>query len=72
MKTLKIQGKEFRYEKDVDRAWGDDVYTYSLYDENGNRIAFEISTFRGVREIAKAYLTGNKEELFLAKLDNCY
>lgn len=72
MKTLKIQGKKFQYEKDVDRAWGDDVYTYSLYDEKGNRIAFEISTFRGVREIAKAYLTGNKEELFLAKLDNCY
>ena len=70
MKTLKIKGKMFRYNKDLDRAWG--VYTYSLYDENGNRIAFEISTFKGVREIAKAYLTGNEEELFLAELDNCY
>lgn len=70
MKTFKIQGKKFRYEKDFDRAW--EVYTYSLYDEKGNRIAFEISTFRGVREIAKAFLTGNEKELFLAKLDNCY
>lgn len=72
MKTLKVKGKTFRYEKDIDRAWGNDVYTYSLYDENGNLIVFEISTFRGVREIAKAYLTGDEEKLNLPILDNCY
>ena len=71
MKTLKIRGKTFRYEQEFDSAW-EGVYTYSLYDEKGHYIASEITTFKGVLEIAKAYLTGDEENLNLTILYNCY
>ena len=71
MKTLKIKSETFLYEKVADSEYKD-IYTYSLYDINGDLIAFEIGTFKGVREIAKAFLTGNREELDLAILGNCY
>lgn len=57
MKKLKIKGRVFLYEKDVD---GDDPtnYTYSLYKEDGSYIASAILNFQGVREIAKAHIEG--------------
>ena len=60
MKTCKIKNEKFIYEKDVD---GEDSnnYTYELYDAEGKYIASAIINFQGVREIAKAYLTGGKE-----------
>lgn len=60
MKTVIIKNKKFYYEKDID---GEDPsnYTYELYDAEGRYIASAIINFQGMREIAKAYLTGGKE-----------
>ena len=60
MKTFKIKNEKFYYEKDVD---GEDPSncTYELYDATGRYIAAAIVNFKGVREIAKAYLIGRKE-----------
>ena len=71
MKTFTINGNTFRYEKEVD---GEDerLYAYNLYNWAGNLIASAIGTFKGVREIAKAFLTGSDEEMRRAINENCY
>ena len=71
MKTFKIKNEIFYYEELID-AEDEANYTYSLYDKNRKYIASAIMNFRGMREIAKTFLTGDEELLQQAINYYCY
>ena len=59
--------------KDINKEKDDSLYT--LYDaeaENEDIVATTIQNYKGVIEIAEAYLTGDKQALDEAKIKWCF
>lgn len=72
--TIVIAGHSFRVEasKDILKKNIDDS-VYELYDleKKDYRVASTILSYTGLYEIARAYLTGDKQTLADAKSKNC-
>lgn len=66
-----VKGHYFKVETSKDIMKDSDDSIYELYDNKGFFIVGTIRSYKGLIEVAEAYITGDKQTLEDAKTKNC-
>ena len=68
--AIVVKGHYFKVEESKDFMKDEDDSLYELY-HRGDFVAGTIRSYKGLIEVAEAYLTGDKQTLVDAKSKNC-